>query len=89
MSIMYHQDLWEVCAIYKQIFLLFTTQFPSLTLHFMKDSNCFQKEMTTIEKQEHARIASNYKTLCYLQIELEIKPQKLKLNTNSAKLSRI
>ena len=52
----------------------------------MKDSNCFQKEMTTIEKQEHARIASNYKTL---QIELEIKPQKLKLNTNSAKLSRI
>ena len=55
----------------------------------MKDSNCFQKEMTTNEKQEHARTASNYKTLCYLQIELEIKPQKLKLNTNSAKLSRI
>ena len=86
MSVIYHQDLWEVCANYKQKFLLFKTQSPSLTLHFMKDSNCFQKEMTTIEKQEHARIASNYKTL---QIELETKPQKLKLNTNSAKLSRI
>ena len=57
---LYHQDLWELCAVYKQLFLLFTTQSPSLTLLFMKDSNCFQKEMTTIEKQEHARIASNY-----------------------------